>query len=95
LPNSRVLFAGLLAFFFAFSLDRMLHTRLGNWHSGVDPCGFLAFLICLAYPTSRCSPISLLTSVAHFDTERKLADLRKLPEDRLVYARFQAFAFAR
>jgi sigma-B regulation protein RsbU (phosphoserine phosphatase) len=37
LPNSRILFAGLLAFFGAFSFDRLLHTRLGNWHSGFEP----------------------------------------------------------
>src|SRR5260370_24774150 len=53
LPNSRVLFAGLLAFFCAFSFDRLLHTRLSNWHSGVEPYGFLALVICLWYVTSR------------------------------------------
>jgi len=55
LPNSRVLFAGLLAFFCAFSFDRLLHTRLGNWHSGVEPYGFLTLVICLWYVTSSTS----------------------------------------
>jgi hypothetical protein len=39
--------------------------------------------------------VSLLTSVVHFASELKLPELQKLPEDCLVYARFQAFAFAR
>jgi len=53
LPNSRVLFAGLLAFFCAFSFDHLLHTGFGNWHSGVEPYGFLALVICLGYVTSQ------------------------------------------
>jgi sigma-B regulation protein RsbU (phosphoserine phosphatase) len=53
LANSRVLFVGLLAFFCAFSFDRLLHTRLGNWHSGVEPYGFLILVICLWYVTSQ------------------------------------------
>jgi sigma-B regulation protein RsbU (phosphoserine phosphatase) len=51
LPNSRVLFAGLLAFFCAFSFDRLLHPELGNWHPGVEPYGFLILIICLGYVT--------------------------------------------
>src|SRR5260370_33369965 len=46
LPNSRVLFAGLLAFFCAFSFDHLLHTGFAHWHSRVEPYGFLALIIC-------------------------------------------------
>ena len=53
LPNSRVLFAGLLAFFCAFSFDRLLHPGIGNWRPGVEPYGFLALVICLGYVTSQ------------------------------------------
>jgi phosphoserine phosphatase RsbU/P len=53
LANSRVLFAGLLAFFCAFSIDRVLHTKFGNWHSGVEPYGFLALVICIWYVTAQ------------------------------------------
>jgi sigma-B regulation protein RsbU (phosphoserine phosphatase) len=53
LPNSRVLFAGLLAFFCAFSFDRLLHPRIGNWYPGAEPFGFLALVICLGYVTSQ------------------------------------------
>jgi sigma-B regulation protein RsbU (phosphoserine phosphatase) len=51
--NSRVLFAGLLAFFCAYSVDRLLHTRVGNWHLGIEPYGFLCLVICLLYATSQ------------------------------------------
>jgi phosphoserine phosphatase RsbU/P len=53
LPNSRVLFAGLLAFFCAFSFDRLLHPEIGNWRPGVEPYGFLVLVICLGYVTSE------------------------------------------
>jgi sigma-B regulation protein RsbU (phosphoserine phosphatase) len=53
LPNSRVLFAGLLAFFCAFSFDRLLHPGIGTWHPGAEPYGFLALVICLGYVTSQ------------------------------------------
>jgi sigma-B regulation protein RsbU (phosphoserine phosphatase) len=53
LANSRVLFAGLFAFFCAFSVDRVLHTKFGNWHSGVEPYGFLALVICIWYVTAQ------------------------------------------
>ncbi len=53
LPNSRVLFAGLLAFFCAFSFDRLLHPAIGNWRLGVEPYGFLALVVCLGYVTSQ------------------------------------------
>jgi sigma-B regulation protein RsbU (phosphoserine phosphatase) len=52
-PNSRVLFAGLLLFFCAYSVDRLLHTQVGNWHLGVEPYGFLCLVICLLYATSQ------------------------------------------
>ena len=52
-PNSRVLFAGLLSFFCAYSVDRLLHTQVGNWHLGVEPYGFLCLVICLLYATSQ------------------------------------------
>lgn len=53
IPQRRVLFAGWLGLFCAFSIDRMLHTELGNWHSGVEPYGFLTLVICLSYVTAR------------------------------------------
>jgi sigma-B regulation protein RsbU (phosphoserine phosphatase) len=31
----------------------MLHTEIGNWHSGVEPYGFLTLVICLSYVTAR------------------------------------------
>jgi sigma-B regulation protein RsbU (phosphoserine phosphatase) len=48
-PNSRVLFTGLIVFFVAFSIDRVLHTELKNWHTGLEPYGFLVLVICLWY----------------------------------------------
>ena len=53
LPNSRVLFAGLLAFFCAFSFDRLRHPGFGNWHPGIEPYGFLILVVCLGYVTSQ------------------------------------------
>jgi phosphoserine phosphatase RsbU/P len=53
LPNSRVLFAGLLAFFCAYSVDRLRNTQLGSWHSGIEPYGFLALELCLWYVASQ------------------------------------------
>jgi phosphoserine phosphatase RsbU/P len=52
-PNSRVLFAGMIVFFTAFSADRVLHTELNNWHTGLEPYGFLALVICLWYVISQ------------------------------------------
>jgi sigma-B regulation protein RsbU (phosphoserine phosphatase) len=52
-PHRRVLFAGLLALFCAFSIDRVHHTQLGNWHAGVEPYGFLALVVCLSYVTAQ------------------------------------------
>jgi sigma-B regulation protein RsbU (phosphoserine phosphatase) len=53
LPQRRVLFVGMIAFFCAFSTDRLLHRQVGNWHTGVEPYGFLALVICLWYVTAR------------------------------------------
>jgi sigma-B regulation protein RsbU (phosphoserine phosphatase) len=53
LPNSRVLFTGLIVFFVAFSIDRLLHTEMENWHTGLEPYGFLALVICLWYVISQ------------------------------------------
>jgi sigma-B regulation protein RsbU (phosphoserine phosphatase) len=53
LPNSGVLFAGLLAFFWAFSLDRLLHVKLGAWHSEIEPYGFLILVVCLGYVAAQ------------------------------------------
>jgi sigma-B regulation protein RsbU (phosphoserine phosphatase) len=53
LPHRRILFAGMIAFFCAFSTDRLLHRQVGNWHTGVEPYGFLALVICLWYVTAR------------------------------------------
>jgi phosphoserine phosphatase RsbU/P len=51
--NRRVLFAGLLAFFCTFSIDRMLQTELGHWRVGVEPYGFLGLVVCLSYVTAQ------------------------------------------
>lgn len=53
LPHRRMLFAGMIAFFCAFSTDRLLHRQVGDWHKGVEPYGFLALVICLWYVTAR------------------------------------------
>lgn len=52
-PNSRALFAGLLVFFCAFSIDRLDHRPLNSWHSGIEPYGFLILVLCLGYVTSQ------------------------------------------
>ena len=53
LPHRRILFAGMIAFFCAFSTDRLLRRQVGDWHAGVEPYGFLALAICLSYVTVR------------------------------------------
>jgi sigma-B regulation protein RsbU (phosphoserine phosphatase) len=53
LPHRRILFAGMILFFCAFSTDRLLHTQIGNWHAGVEPYGFLALVTCLWYVTAE------------------------------------------
>jgi sigma-B regulation protein RsbU (phosphoserine phosphatase) len=53
LPHRPVLFAGMIAFFCAFSTDRVLHRQVGNWHTGMEPYGFLALIICLWYVTAQ------------------------------------------
>jgi sigma-B regulation protein RsbU (phosphoserine phosphatase) len=52
-PHKRILFAGMITFFCAFSTDRLLHRQVGNWHTGVEPYGFLALVICLWYVTAQ------------------------------------------
>lgn len=51
LPHRRILFAGMILFFCAYSTDRLLHRQVGDWHTGVEPYGFLALVICLGYVT--------------------------------------------
>lgn len=51
LPHRRILFAGLISFFCAYSIDRLLHRQVGNWHAGVEPYGFLVLVICLWFVT--------------------------------------------
>jgi sigma-B regulation protein RsbU (phosphoserine phosphatase) len=53
LPHRRILFAGMILFFCAFSADRLLHRQIGDWHTGVEPYGFLALVICLWYVTAQ------------------------------------------
>ena len=53
LPHRRILSAGMIAFFCAFSTDRLLHRQVGNWHTGVEPYGFLVLIICLWYVTAQ------------------------------------------
>ena len=52
-PNRRVLFAGLFAFFCTYSIDRVLRTELSRWPAGVEPYGFLALVVCLSYVTAQ------------------------------------------
>jgi sigma-B regulation protein RsbU (phosphoserine phosphatase) len=53
LPHRRILFAGMIAFFCAFSTDRLLHRQVGDWHAGAEPYGFLVLIICLWYVTAQ------------------------------------------
>jgi sigma-B regulation protein RsbU (phosphoserine phosphatase) len=53
LHHRRMLFAGMIAFFCAFSIDRLLHRQVGDWHKGVEPYGFLVLVICLWYVTAQ------------------------------------------
>jgi sigma-B regulation protein RsbU (phosphoserine phosphatase) len=53
LPNSRVLFVGLLAFFCAFSHDRLLYMEIGSWHSKIEPYGFLILVVCLGHVAAQ------------------------------------------
>jgi phosphoserine phosphatase RsbU/P len=53
LPHRRILFAGMILFFCAFSTDRLLHRQVGDWHTGVEPYGFLGLVICLWYVTAQ------------------------------------------
>ena len=51
LPHRRILFAGMMFFFCAYSIDRLLHRQVGNWHAGVEPYGFVVLVICLWFVT--------------------------------------------
>lgn len=62
LRNARVLFAGLLCFFLAFSVDRLRNIRAGQWKPGLEPFGFIVLLLCLSFVA----------------TQRVLADERRL-----------------
>jgi phosphoserine phosphatase RsbU/P len=53
LLHGRILFSGMVLFFCAFAIDRLLHRQVGNWHTGVEPYGFLALVICLWYVIIR------------------------------------------
>jgi sigma-B regulation protein RsbU (phosphoserine phosphatase) len=52
-PNSRVLFSGLIVFFVGFSGDRVLRTALNDWHISFEPYGFLVLVMCLWYVISQ------------------------------------------
>jgi sigma-B regulation protein RsbU (phosphoserine phosphatase) len=65
-PNSSVLFTGLIGFFAAFSLDRVFRTSLNRWHTGLEPYGFLFLVVCLWYVASQ----------RVVDDERSLLSLR-------------------
>jgi sigma-B regulation protein RsbU (phosphoserine phosphatase) len=49
LPNRIVMWGGLLAFFVAFSIDRLRNAEVGVWQPGLEPYGFLVLLICLGH----------------------------------------------
>ena len=47
LENANVLFAGLLCFFSAFSVDHLRNAEAGEWKPGLEPYGFVFLLLCL------------------------------------------------
>lgn len=53
LEHSNVLFAGLLCFFLAFSIDHLRNAKAGEWRPGLEPYGFIVLLICLAIVATR------------------------------------------
>jgi phosphoserine phosphatase RsbU/P len=53
LDNARVLFAGLLCFFLAFSVDHLRNDRTGLWKPGLEPYGFMVLLLCLGIVATR------------------------------------------
>ncbi len=53
LPHRRVLFAGLIIFFFTFSRDHLLNARIGVQQPGLEPYGFLILVFCLGYVAAR------------------------------------------
>jgi sigma-B regulation protein RsbU (phosphoserine phosphatase) len=48
LEHAKVLFAGLLCFFLAFSIDRLRSLHAGQWKPGLEPYGFIVLLGCLS-----------------------------------------------
>jgi sigma-B regulation protein RsbU (phosphoserine phosphatase) len=53
LPERWILSAGGLAFFIAFSVDRMQRVQFDSPHAGVEPYGFLILIACLGYIGTR------------------------------------------
>ena len=49
IENANVLFAGLLCFFIAFSVDHLRNIEAGQWKPGLEPFGFIALLSCLSF----------------------------------------------
>ncbi len=47
--NANILFAGLLCFFVAFSVDRLRNMKDDQWRPGLEPFGFIALLACLSF----------------------------------------------
>jgi sigma-B regulation protein RsbU (phosphoserine phosphatase) len=53
LPHQRVLFAGLLFFFLAFSRDHLVNAHRRFWRPGLEPYGFLILTLCLGYVAAQ------------------------------------------
>jgi sigma-B regulation protein RsbU (phosphoserine phosphatase) len=53
LPERRILSAGGLAFFIAFSLDRIHRVQFDTPHAGAEPYGFLVLIASLGYVATR------------------------------------------
>ena len=49
MENANVLFAGLLCFFIAFSVDHLRNIKDGQWRPGLEPFGAFALLSCLSF----------------------------------------------
>lgn len=49
IENANVLFAGLLCFFIAFSVDHLRNLKDGQWKPGLEPFGFIVLLSCLGF----------------------------------------------
>lgn len=48
IARGRLLFAGLLCFFLAFSMDHLRNAETGRWRAGLEPYGFVVLLGCLS-----------------------------------------------